>query len=134
MQMDHFDDLIGAARAQPLPQRLLMVFVRAELPADATAAEREAFEAGCGGALTPLSCVDKPAGELESFAALKAEAAAIVPVWDLMFAAAANEQPHAPLSPTAIDTALQRMIAGIESGDVGGFAAFDASGSMVQIG
>ena len=134
MQMEHFDDLINAAQAQPLPQRLLMVFVRAELPADATPAERAAFEAGQGGALTALSCVDKLAGELDSFATLKAEAVAVVPVWDLMFAAAANEPAHAPLSAAAIDAALQRMIAAIDSGDVGRFAAFDPSGVVVQIG
>ena len=134
MELAHFDDLIAAARAQPLPQRLLMVFVSAELPADANEAERQAFAEGCGGTLTPLTCVDKAAGELVSFAALKDEAAQFLPGWDLVFAAAANEQANAPLPQAAIDAALQRMIAAIEGGNVRQFVAFDRSGQAVAIG
>ena len=32
MDISNFDDLLAAARAQPLPQRLLMVFAAIELP------------------------------------------------------------------------------------------------------
>ena len=51
--MEHFDDFLAAARGQTEPQRLLLVFARAECPPDATPAEREAFERGEGGALAP---------------------------------------------------------------------------------
>jgi hypothetical protein len=44
MDISTFDDLLAAARTQPLPQRLLMVFAAVELPDDATPAERAAFE------------------------------------------------------------------------------------------
>ena len=54
----------SAARAQAEPQRLLFVFAGAELPADASAAQRASFEAGEGGELAPLMCVDKAAAEL----------------------------------------------------------------------
>ena len=37
------DQLLGAARQEREPQRLLFVFVSAELPADATEAERQRF-------------------------------------------------------------------------------------------
>ncbi len=40
-----FQSLLDAARQQPEPQRLLLVFARAELPDGATAAERARFEA-----------------------------------------------------------------------------------------
>jgi len=36
MNIETFDQLLAAARAQPTPQRLLMVFAGAELPADAS--------------------------------------------------------------------------------------------------
>ncbi|CDS53277.1 FIG00933811: hypothetical protein [Polaromonas sp. CG9_12] len=74
MDISTFDDLLQAARAQPDPQRLLFVFAGVELPDDATPAQRERFEAGQGGALVPLMCVDKRPDELASFAALVEEA------------------------------------------------------------
>jgi hypothetical protein len=66
MNIEHFDDLLAAARAQPTPERLLLVFSRAELPDDASPEERLAFEQGMGGALAPVFCVDKDANELAS--------------------------------------------------------------------
>ena len=59
MTISSFDDLLLQARQQAEPQRLLFVFSGAELPDDATAQQRARFEAGAGGALTPLMCVDK---------------------------------------------------------------------------
>lgn len=50
MDISSFDDLLHAARAQPEPQRLLFVFAAAELPDDATPAQRARFAAGQGGA------------------------------------------------------------------------------------
>ena len=73
MEIQHFDDLLAAARAQAQPQRLLMVFVATELPEDASAEQRARFAEGEGGALVPLMCVDKTPEELDSFATLLAE-------------------------------------------------------------
>ncbi len=44
-----FQSLLDAARQQPEPQRLLLVFTRAELPEKATAEQRAKFEQGEGG-------------------------------------------------------------------------------------
>ena len=74
MDISSFDDLLQAARMQPEPQRLLFVFAAVELPDDATPAQRARFEAGQGGALVPLMCVDKTPQELASFDVLVAEA------------------------------------------------------------
>ena len=59
MNITCFDDLLTAARTQPQPQTLLMVFVDVELPPDASPQERARFEQGQGGALTPRMCVDR---------------------------------------------------------------------------
>ena len=64
MDISSFDDLLQAARMQPEPQRLLFVFAAVELPDDATPAQRARFEAGQGGALVPLMCVDKRPEEI----------------------------------------------------------------------
>ena len=57
MNIEHFDDLLRAARGQPQPQCLLLVFVQVELPEDSSEAERADFEAGQGGALVNVSSV-----------------------------------------------------------------------------
>lgn len=74
MDISSFDDLLQAACMQPEPQRLLFVFAAVELPDDATPAQRARFDAGQGGALVPLMCVDKTPQELASFDALVTEA------------------------------------------------------------
>lgn len=43
MTDSHFDQLLKVAASQPEPQQLLFVFTSAELPADATEAQRERF-------------------------------------------------------------------------------------------
>ena len=76
MNISSFDDLLMAARQQPLPQRLLFVFAAAELPDDSTPEQRADFEAGQGGALVPKMCVDKTPQEIDSFSTFQAQAQA----------------------------------------------------------
>src|SRR5437763_15902630 len=54
VHISSFDDLLRVARQQAEPQRLLFVFVGAELPEDSTSEQRQRFAAGAGGALVPL--------------------------------------------------------------------------------
>lgn len=137
MDISHFDDLLRAARAQPEPQRLLFVFVGAELPADATPAQRARFEAGEGGALAPLMCVDKGADELESFDALERESLQFDQPdrpWRLVFAAALAGAPgRAPTSADA-DALLQRMVEAVKTGSHGAYIPFDRRGLPVRWG
>ena len=79
MNISSFDDLLRAARQQPEPQRLLFVFAQAVLPDDSTPEQRAGFEAGQGGALTPLMSVDKTPEELGTFAALVEESRQFAP-------------------------------------------------------
>ncbi len=133
MNIEHFDDLLAAARAQPTPERLLLVFSRAELPDDASPEERLAFEQGMGGALAPVFCVDKDANELASFAALQAEAAEVGQAWDLLFTAALSSRDGQAPTNAQIDTALEQMVAGIEAGHLGQALVFDRFGTPVQL-
>ena len=132
--LSHFDQLLQAARAQPQPQRLLFVFAVAELPAEATPAQRARFERGEGGALAPLMCVDKTLQELSTFEALAAEARAYGPPWRVVFAAALSgangQQPADP----QVNDALDRMVNAIRQGEVGGFAAYGPAGEPLLLG
>ena len=71
-----FDQLPQSVAAQPEPQRLLFVFVPADLPVDATPAQRERFVDGGDGTLPPEVCVDKGLDAPSSFEALVTEARA----------------------------------------------------------
>ena len=132
MTIENFDDLLRAATEQPEPQRLLFVFATAGVDADATQEQKARYEAGQGGTLTPLMCVDKLPGELASFNALLAESREMEQAWDMVFVAAL---PGAGgVSPTSVqaEAPLQRMVESIKSGSIGGFIPFDAQGRPVQ--
>ena len=138
MDISSFDGLLQAARMQPEPQRLLFVFAAAELPDDATPAQRADFEAGHGGALVPRMCVDKAPHELGSFAALVRESTQFDQDgqggWDMVFAAALpGTQHHAPTSADA-EAPLQAMVEAIRAGQIGNFIPFNRQGEPVQLG
>jgi len=134
MTISGFDELLRAAREQKEPQRLLFVFAAAELPEDATLAQRTAFAAGEGGTLTPMMCVDKSPAELASFAELAAEASGFAQAWDIVFVAALSGS--AGRAPTSADAEepLQRMVDAIKTGRLGGFIPFDRRGETVRFG
>lgn len=134
MTISSFDDLLRAARRQTEPQRLLFVFCAAGLPDDATAGQRTRFQAGQGGTLTPLMCVDKVPEALASFDALVEEARSFGQPWDIVFAAAMSGAAGRPPSPQQAEVPLQRMVASIEAGRIGGLLPFDTAGMPVQFG
>jgi hypothetical protein len=132
MDITHFDDLLQAARQQREPQQLLFVFAGAELPADASAEQRANYEAGVGGELAPLMCVDKEAAALADFAALCAEAAMAGPPWAIVFSAALSGRSGQPPSGADIDAALQHMVDAIKQGRLDGMLPFNREGEPVQ--
>ena len=134
MDISSFDDLLHAARLQPEPQRLLFVFVGVELPEDSTPEQRAQFEAGHGGALVPLMCVDKSPDELASFDVLKEEASQFGKSWALVFAAAMSGSVLAPPSSADADKPLQAMVEAIKRGDIAAYIPFDAQGQAVHLG
>ncbi len=133
MEISHFNDLLAAARTQPEPQRLLMVFATASLPAGASAEQQARFEAGESGELAPLMCVGKDPGALADFAALTDEASALGADWALVFAAALSGTGGRPPSDSQVDAALQRMVEAVKSGNLSGLIPFDRQGEAVQL-
>jgi hypothetical protein len=133
MNITHFNDLIQAARQQSTPQHLLLVFAQAELPDDSSPEERARFEAGEGGALTPIMCVDKAAHELPSFEALASEAAGFGVPWHVVFAGALGAPHGRPLGQQDLQQALERMVESVRMGLVGSFATFDRQGHAISL-
>ena len=128
MSISSFDDLLRAARGQAEPQRLLFVFANAVLPDDSTLEQRARFEAGQGGALTPLMSVDKTPEELGTFAALVEESRQFGHDWAVVFVASlSGRDGRAPTSEEA-DRSLQRMIESVKTGSFGSFIPFDRHG------
>lgn len=129
--LSHFQQLVTAALDQPEPQRLLFVFAAAELPDDATPAQRERFQRGEGGALSPLMCVDKAPEDLPDFAALVDESRRAGPPWTMVFAAALQGRNGGPPEQAEIDQALQIMVEAVRDGGFGRFAAYDTDGALI---
>lgn len=133
MPLHDFSDLLQAAREQPEPQRLLLVFAAAELPRDATAEETAAFERGEGGALAPVVCVDKLPSEIDSFAGLLDESTRTGIGWDILFVASLpGRGGFAPNSDEAVQP-LQMMVEAIKGGRVAEFLAVTRAGELVQL-
>lgn len=130
--LSHFDQLLLAAAAQREPQQLLFMFAAAELPDDATPEQRERFEAGQGGALEPLACVDKTPAELSSFQALVEEARGACPAWQVVFVSTLSGLDGQPPSSARIDAALGKMAEGLRSGALDGYLALDPQGGPMS--
>jgi hypothetical protein len=124
----HFQQLLQAAAAQPEPQQLLFVFAAAELPADATPAQRARYEAGAGGALEPLACVDKAPADLTTFGDLVTESRQASPPWQVAFIGGLSGKSGRPPTTRQIDDALREMVDAVRSGRIGGYLALDTEG------
>ena len=132
MTSSTFDDLLRAAREQTDAQRLLFVFAKAGVPEDATHEQRQRFQAGRGGTLTPLMCVDKSPDELLSFDALLEESRQFGQAREIVFVAALSGT--GSLAPTSAQAQepLQRMVESVKSGAIGRLIPFNAYGEPVQ--
>lgn len=132
MNITSFNDLLTAACQQPEPQRLLLVFARAEMPETASAEQRQRFETRSGGYLLPTVCVDKLPEELSTFAALVEESKATGQDWDMVFLAGmSGKAGFTPGSDEAVQP-LKMMVEAIEQGRVSQFLTFNKAGEPVR--
>lgn len=128
MNSSHFELLLQAARTQPEPQRLLFVFAAATLPAEASAEQRARFEAGEGGELEPVMCVDKAPDALGSFAGLTAEARELGAAWHVVFVAGLSGKGRIAPSDAETERAVEAMVDDVRQGAFGRYAAYDLQG------
>lgn len=133
MNISSFDDLVLAARQQAQPQQLLFVFAAAELPDDATPAQRAGFEQGIGGALVPVMCVDKASEDLTDFVAMKGESAQFVARWQVLFASSLSGKGQQAPADEKIKAALDRMVEAIKLGAFANMIAFDDAGQAIAL-
>ncbi|MCL7943545.1 ribonucleotide reductase subunit alpha [Marinobacter sp. ATCH36] len=129
-----YTDLLRAADAEADPQRLLFVFCRAELPDDASKAEKAAFANGEGGALTPVVCVDKALDEVSDFDALVEESRETGQAWDVVFVAAMSGRGGMKPSSDEAQQPLTMMVESIRLGHVGNYLPLDKNGQAVALG
>lgn len=132
MMLSDFNDLLRASAQQTEPQRLLFVFVKADLPESPTADQHARHNSGEGGTLSPVLCVDKAPGEIPSFSALVAESARTGLIWDLVFIAALDGRAGIPPSSDEAAQPLRLMVNAVNDGQISRFAAFDRDGTPVQ--
>ncbi|GAB3017560.1 ribonucleotide reductase subunit alpha [Bowmanella dokdonensis] len=133
MHITSYEDLIQVAKAQHEPQRLLFVFARAELPTGHTDKQKNAFEQGGGGALSPVLCVDKLPDEVGSFEALVEESLNTGEHWDIAFVSALSGRGgYAPNSDEATQP-LHLMMKKIQSGMIGDFLTLTRDGELVNL-
>ncbi|HLV78127.1 MAG TPA: ribonucleotide reductase subunit alpha [Marinobacter sp.] len=130
----NYQDLVQASRNEPEPQRFLFVFCKAELPEDASGAERAAFERGEGGALTPVICVDKSPDEVPYFDVLADESRATGQNWDMVFVAAMSGRGGIAPSSEETQQPLTMMVESIRIGHVGNFLPLGRSGEVINLG
>jgi hypothetical protein len=133
MQIVDFNDFLAAARAQDEPQRLLFVFAARELPLNHTLGQKKRFEAGQGGALAPVMCVDKTIHELPDFAVLAQESQQTGQPWDIVFVAALPGLDGALPAIPAVERALKMMIDAVHRGAIERFLAFDTDGQLLRL-
>ncbi len=137
MQISNFQDLLNAATMQSAAQRLLLVFAGASLPEGATAQQRAEFEAGHGGEIAPLMCVDKLPQDLSDFATLADEADQLMRAnqqyWQIVFVASLSGSPGIPPDLEQAEKALTAMVEAIKVGQIEGFIPFNRQGTAVNL-
>lgn len=132
MQLNDFSDFLAAARVQDEPQHLLFVFAAAELPQKHSPGQKKRFDAGRGGSLAPVMCVDRNTAELASFAVLADESRQTGQPWDMVFVAALPGRDGQQPATNDIERALKMMIDAVHRGAIDRFAAFDPHGEPVR--
>lgn len=133
MNIEHFDDLLRVARAQPEPQCLLLVFVQVELPEGSTEVERADFEAGQGGALVPVMCVDLAPERVAGFEQLRAEADGRGAEWAMVLAGALGGQGGRAPDDATVSGALDRLVQRVQMGDIDGLIPFNRAGEALSL-
>ncbi|MBW7470972.1 ribonucleotide reductase subunit alpha [Marinobacter sp. M216] len=131
--ISNYSDLVQTSLAQVDAQRFLFVFCRAELPEDASAEEKDAFQRGEGGALTPVICVDKTPEEAPDFATLVEESRSTGQDWDMVFVAAMSGRGGMEPSSDEAKQPLTMMVESIRLGHISNYLPLNTRGEAVSL-
>lgn len=133
VEINDFQTLLEAARAQEDPQQFLFVFARTELPDDHDGQQAENFSAGQGGALVPIMYVDKAREDLTTFEDLVTESQQMSDNWQVVVVAIIGGLYGQPPSPDQVDDAFNNLIGKLKAGsDISQLMAFDRNGEPLQ--
>lgn len=122
-----FSELLKAAEEQEQPQRLLLLFAKADGQSGKKKGEQE-------GSLSPVMCVDKLPEEITSFSALSEEADSISKEWDFMFVVGLSGENGNPPSPEDAEPYLNQMANNLATGqDLSQYVIFDRKENPVLI-
>ncbi len=124
-----------AAKEQPDPQRLLLVFLSVSLPKDHLEEDKARFQSGEGGALEAVMSVDKAPDEVSSFADLVVEADAMSKEWEIILVAGLGGNDGQEPRQEDITASLESMVKVVQSaGDFSRFMAFGRDGLPLYFG
>lgn len=129
MEITDYNSLLTVARMQLEPQHFLFVFLKKSLPEDHESHEEFRFQAGLGGALTPVMTLNKPLNELSNFTDLVNESKTQNRQWDLVTIAVLSGQGSVMPSDKEALAQLEIMMKTVESGgDLSKYMTFDKHG------
>ncbi|MET1256399.1 ribonucleotide reductase subunit alpha [Aliikangiella maris] len=123
-----FNDLLQMTYEQDQPQRLMMLFAKAEV------AEPEKNNDDQQGTITPVMCVDKLPEELTTFSSLVDEADSIEKDWNFVFIASLSGEQG--LTPSSEDTEpfLNQMINDVQTGmNIHRYVIFDREENPIEL-
>jgi len=122
-----FSELLKISAQQDQPQRLLLLFAKAER-------ESKKHKQTQRGTLSPLMCVDKLPNEIVSFTELSKEADSVSKDWDFMFAVSLSGQNGIAPSSEEAEPFLNQMTNDLTSGqNIAQYAIFDRNDSPVVL-
>ncbi|MCK5889456.1 MAG: hypothetical protein KAG19_05890 [Methylococcales bacterium] len=128
-----YESLLTVGREQSAPQRFLFVFLQTSLPSDHSDKDKQNFDAGQGGTLEAIMCVDKNLSELTNFSDLVTESKQIEQDWNIVLIGCLSGANGIP--PTAKDAEhpLKAMFQTVQNGgDLSKYLAFDKQGTLLH--
>jgi len=125
--ISNFSELLKVSIEQDQPQRLLLLFAKAE-------SDSKKHKQTQRGTLSPLMCVDKLPDEIASFSELSKEADCVSKDWDFLFAVSLSGQNGVAPSSEDAEPFLNKMTNDLVSGqNIAQYAIFDRNESPVML-
>ncbi|NVK21776.1 MAG: ribonucleotide reductase subunit alpha [Kangiellaceae bacterium] len=123
-----FNELLQMARNQDQPQRMLLLFAKA----DEVKTKRKGKE--CKGTIVPVMCVDKLPEELTTFEDIVNEADSVSKEWDFMLIASLSGENQITPSSEDAEPFLNQMTNDVASGnDLTRYVIFDRQQNPIEM-